>query len=165
MNPTPAEQWCRDQARRFNNHIPTAAIETCWLPDPALLPQSVNNPVARPAGARAPYWFDVRDTAEGSSVANALGANSGYFQEYAGWAPPVSWLFNTTAAFVEVAAHPDLLPSVRDFIFPYLYSYVEVTEALHDQLSLQPIHAKHKGLCCGATWGQAVCDIFSSNIT
>ena len=152
MNPTPAEQWCRDQTRRFNNRIPTAPIEDCWLPDPAFLPQSVNNPVARPAGARAPYWFDVRDTAEGSAVANTLGANSGYFQEYAGWAPPVSWLFDTTAAFLEIAAHPELPPSVRDFILPYLYSYVEVTEALHDQLSLQRIHARHKGSGLEGSW-------------
>ena len=89
MNPSPAEQWCREQSRRFNNRIPTAPIADCWLPDPALLPQSVNNPVAHPAGARSPYWFDVRDTAEGSAVATTLGVNSGYFQEYAGWAPPV----------------------------------------------------------------------------
>ena len=152
MNPTPAERWCRDQSRRFNNRIPTAPIADCWLPDPALLPQSVNNPVARPAGARSPYWFDVRDTAEGSAVATTLGANSGYFQEYAGWAPPVSWLFDTVAAFLEVSAHPDLPPSVREFNLPYLYSLVEVTEALHDQLSLQRVHAKHKGSGLEGLW-------------
>ena len=84
MNPTPAEQWCRDQTRWFNNRIPTAPIEDCWLPNPVFLLQSVNNPVARPASAHALYWFDVRDTTEGSAVANTLGANSGYFQKYVG---------------------------------------------------------------------------------
>jgi hypothetical protein len=108
--------------------------------------------MARPAGARSPFWFDVRDTAEGSAVATALGPNSGYFQEYAGWAPLVSWLFDATAAFVDVAAHPDLPASVRDFLLPYLYTYVEVTEALHDQLALQRIHAKHKGSGLEGSW-------------
>ena len=64
----------------------------------------------------------------------------------------MSWLFDTVAAFVDVSAHPDLPPSVRDFILPYLYSLVEVTEAFHDQLSLQRIHAKHKGSGLEGSW-------------
>ena len=79
MNPTPAEQWCRDQALCFNNRIPDGPIEECWLSDPQFLRQAVNNPVPRPAGAFAPHWFDVRHTAEGAAIAQALGVNSGYF--------------------------------------------------------------------------------------
>ena len=152
MNPNPAEQWCRDQALRFSNRIPDGPIEEAWLPDPRFLRRAVNNPVSRPAGARSPHWFDVRDTAEGSSIANALGANSGYFQEYAGWAPTVSWLFDATAALVDLSAHPDLSKPVRDLLLPYIYTFVEVTEAVHDQLSLQQIHAKHKGTGLEGSW-------------
>jgi hypothetical protein len=152
MNPTPAEQWCRDQSVRFSGRIPDAPIESCWLSDPRFLGQSVNNPVARPAGARSPHWFDVRDTAEGSAVAQALGVNSGYFQEYAGWAPLVAWLFDTTAAFVSILAHPELPGPVRAFVLPYVFSLVEVTEAFHNQLSLQRIHAQHKGSGLEGSW-------------
>ena len=115
------------------------------MSDPRFLRRAVNNPVPRPAGARCPYWFDVRDTAEGSSIASTLGYNSGYFQEYAGWAPTVSWLFDATAALVDLAAHPDLSKPVRDLLLPYVYTLVEIAEAQHDQLSLQQVHAKHKG--------------------
>ena len=152
MNPTPAEQWCRDQALRFSNRIPDGSIEDCWLSDPRFLRRAVNNPVPRPAGARCPYWFDVRDTAEGSCIASALGANSGYFQEYAGWAPSVSWLFDVTAAIVDLSAHPDLSRPVRDLLLPYVYALVEVAEAQHDQLSLQQVHAKHKGTGLEGSW-------------
>ena len=152
MNPTPAEQWCREQSLRFNNRIPDLPIEACWLSDPRYLGQSVNNPVARPASARSPKWFDVRSTAEGSAIAQALGVNSGYFQEYAGWAPPVSWLFDITAAFVGILAHPELPGPVRAFVLPYVYALVEVTGAFHNQLSLQRIHAEHKGGGLEGSW-------------
>ena len=79
MNPTPVEQWCRDQALRFCNRIPDGPIEECRLSDPRFLRRAVNNLVSRPAGAPPPDWFDFRDTGEGSAIANALGANSGYF--------------------------------------------------------------------------------------
>ena len=90
MNRTPGEQWLLEQADRFNDGPPTASLDTVWLPDPRLLPRAVTNPIIRPLGARFPEWFDVRRTSEGAQLAQELGVNSGYFQEYQNWAPFVA---------------------------------------------------------------------------
>ena len=57
-----------------------------------------------------------------------------------------------TAALVDLSAHPDLSKPVRDLLLPYVYTFVEIVEAQHDQLSLQQIHAKHKGTALKGFW-------------
>ena len=141
MNPTPAELWLRDQTLRFNESLPAGPIEGCWLPDPRLLPHCVTNPVSRPSGARFPEWFDVRHTAAGSAVATALGPNSGYFQEYASWAPFVAWIFDLTAAWLNITAHPAFLPILQDLNLPYLHTLVTCVERLDATLGLHTVHA------------------------
>ena len=49
-------------------------------------------------------------------------------------------------------AHPDLSKPIRDPPLPYVYTLVEVAKAQHDQLSLQQIHAKHKGTGLEGSW-------------
>ena len=152
MNPSPAEQWLRAQALRFNQRLPDRPIEVTWVSDPRLLPRSVNNRVARPDFTTFPAWFDVRETGQGQTVAAALGATSGYFQEYASWAPWVAWQFDYTAAFVDLVAHPSLPPSIRDLLLPYVYASVAITERQVDQLRLHQVHAKHRGTGLEGSW-------------
>lgn len=152
MNPSPAELWLREQAVRFCNRLPDQPLEATWLSDPRFLRRAANNPVARPDGACAPHWFDVKHTAEGLAIANALGPNSGYFQEYASWAPSVSWLFDSVAGIVELLAHPHLPSHIRDLFLPYLYAQVQIVGAQHSLLALQRIHAHQKGTGLEGSW-------------
>ena len=152
MNPSPAELWLRDQALRFNETIPVGPVQDAWLPDPRLLPPCVNNPVHRPPGVRFPEWFDVRHTATGAAVASSLGASSGYFQEYASWAPFVSWIFDLTAAWIHVTAHPAFPPVLRDVNLPYLHALVTCVERLDASLRLHQVHADQKGTLLDGTW-------------
>ena len=152
MNRTPGDQWLLEQAVRFNDGQPTASLDAVWLPDPRLLPRSVTNPVVRPLGARFPEWFDVRQTSEGAQLAQALGANSGYFQEYQSWAPFVAWLFDLTAAWIDFAAHPDFPPDFRAALLPYLHAQVTITARLQSLIRLQQVHGEHKGTSLDGLW-------------
>lgn len=152
MNPSPAELWLREQSERFNGRLPDKPLPVTWLSDPRRLPRSPCNRVARPDFAAFPLWFDVRQTSQGQELASALGPNSGYFQEYAAWSPWASWGFDLTASFVDLAAHPDLPPQIRDLILPYVYGYVQLAEAESNQVRLHQIHAAHKGTGLEGSW-------------
>lgn len=152
MNPSPAELWLRDQALRFNEKLPEGLLQDAWLPDPRVLPHCVTNPVPCPPGIRFPEWFDVRHTAAGAAVAAALGPNSGYFQEYSSWAPFVAWIFDLTAAWLHLTAHPDLPPEIRAINLPYLHALVTCVERLDASLSLHQVHADQKGTLLDGTW-------------
>ena len=152
MNRTPGEQWLLEQADRFNDGPPTASLDAVWLPDPRLLPRAVTNPVVRPLGARFPEWFDVRRTSEGAQLAQELGVNSGYFQEYQNWAPFVAWLFDLTAAWIDFAAHPAFPADVRDALLPYLHAQVTITTRLQSLIRLQQVHGEHKGTSLDGLW-------------
>ena len=146
MNPLPAEQWFREQALRFNNRLPDRPIKVTGLSDPQFLPRASHNRVARPDSARFPLWFDAKETGQGQSIAATLGINSGFFQEYASWAPLVAWLFDCAAAFVDLVAHPSLPPSIRYLLLPYLYGYVDLCEVATNHLRLHHVHVEHKGI-------------------
>ena len=75
----------------------------------------------------------------------------------------VSWLFDATAALVDLSAHPDLSKPVRDLLLPYIYTFMEIAEAQHDQLSLQQVHAKHKGTGLEGSWRAIQAEIRLAN--
>ena len=85
-------------------------------------------------------------------MASALGANSGYFQEYASWAPFVSWIFDLAAAWVHITAHPSFPPELRDVNLPYLHALVTCVERLDASLRLHQVHADQKGTLLDSTW-------------
>ena len=152
MNPSPAEQWLRVQSHRFNGRLPDRPLPVTWLSDPRVCPRSPFNWVARPDFAAFPVWFDVKQTSQGQELARVLGPHSGYFQEYAAWAPWAAWGFDLTAAFVDLVAHPDLPPNIRDLLLPYVYGYVQLAEAESNQLRLHHVHAEHKGTGLEGSW-------------
>ena len=64
----------------------------------------------------------------------------------------MSWLFDLTAAFVDLVAHPSLPPSIRDLLLPYVYGYVDLCESTTNHLRLHHVHAEHKGTGLEGSW-------------
>ena len=64
----------------------------------------------------------------------------------------MAWIFDLTAAWLNVTAHPAFPPIPRDLNLPYLHALVTCVERLDASLGLHTVHAQQKGTLLDGTW-------------
>ena len=123
VNLTPDQQAVREHllhlCTQFCGVGPPPAISSLQINDHTAIPRCDSNPV--PAPPHLQQWgsfFDVGSTAEGQRIRSALGAGSGYYQEYRTWAPWVSHLTDLAAHLLRITAHPTLPADSRQLLGP-----------------------------------------------
>ena len=94
--------------------VPEVPVESCFFEsDGSNIAHCGHNPVTRPAGSKFGQWFDVLKSADGLKIGNSLGIKSGFFAEYANWAPFLAHTFDWFVHLVRLIAHPDLATESR----------------------------------------------------
>ena len=103
---------------------------------------SPRNPVPRPP-AEFGKWFDVLDTADGQHLAQSLGPRSGYFAEYANWAPVVSYQYDLLLRLIAFASSPDIPATIRAGLEPLVSLFAEVIDLAVSTLAVRRTQAAH----------------------
>ena len=140
------QEFLQALCQRFTGDGPPLNRASLQVNDHAAIPKADVNPVPSPSHVQR--WgdpFDVGSTAEGQRIKLALGAGSGYYQEYRTWAPLVSHLIDLTAHLLRIAAHPAFSADSRLLIGPIATGLEHLSRQTLGALDVHRLHAKFAG--------------------
>lgn len=122
--------------------LPADLAQLC-VPPGGTIPRAASNPVEVPASAIFGNFFDVLDTASGARIGAALGVRSGFFAEFAAWAPVVAGLFDWYIHFLRFCSHPSQGEPLVKALEPFASCLAPIIELAANTLEVHRLHAAH----------------------
>ena len=103
-----------------------------------------NNPVPRPPSIQGVgKIYDISETSWGQVLASQLGDRTGFFLELAGWAPIVSYIFDTLTTEVQVLAADDTPAAVRHVFWGLTEAWLAILHSACDRLHVHQLRGQH----------------------